>query len=146
MKYFCTECSYAFDGDLWDTEEWIKPWDTLDKCPVCEEYDCFQWIDEEVNYIDDDNNLEALEIDHFPEIEISHWKLKVIVGNEIHPMWIEHRIASVWLYDEYGDLIQTNYLELDLEAVTEFEFDDLDEFEIRVKCSTHWVWWKKFKN
>jgi hypothetical protein len=29
---------------------------------------------------------------------------------------------------------------------TEFEFDDLDEFEIRVKCSTHWVWWKKFHN
>jgi len=146
MKYFCTECSYAFDGDLWDKEEWINAWDTLDKCPVCEEYDCFQWVEEEVNYINSDNNLEALEIDHFPEIEISHWKLKVIVGNEIHPMWIEHRIASVWLYDEYGDLIQTNYLELDLEAVTEFEFDDLDEFEIRVKCSTHWVWWKKFKN
>jgi len=145
MKYFCTECSYSYDSDLWDKEEGINPWDTLDKCPVCEEYDSFQWVEEEVNYIND-NKLEALEIDHFPEVEISHWKIKVTVWNEIHPMWENHRIASVSLYDEYWDLIKTNYLDLDIEAVTEFDFDDLDEFEIRVKCSQHWVWWKKFKN
>lgn len=145
MKYFCTTCSYSYDADLWDKEEWINPWDKLDKCPVCEEYDSFQWVEEEVNYIDD-NNLNSLEIDHFPEVEISDWKLKVIIWNEIHPMGEEHRIASVSLYDEYWDLIKTNYLDLELEPVVEFDFDDLDEFEIRVKCSVHWVWWKKFKN
>ena len=145
MKYFCTECSYSYDGDLWDKEEWINPWDKVENRPVCEEYDCFQWVEEEVNYIDD-NNLEALEIDHFPEVEISDNKLKVKIWNEIHPMWMEHRIAAVSLYDEYWDLIQTNYLELDLEANTEFDFDNLDEFEIRVKCSLHGVWGKKFKN
>ena len=145
MKYFCTECSYSYDWDLWDKEEWIDPWMILDKCPVCEEYDCFQWVDEEVNYINNDN-LWALEIDHFPEVVISDWKIVVTVWNEIHPMWPEHRIAAISLYDEYGDLIKTNYLELNNEAVTEFDFDDLDEFEIRVKCSLHWVWWRKFVN
>ena len=145
MKYFCTECSYSYDDAFWDIEEWLEIWKTFDKCPWCEEYDTFQWVEEEVNYIWDDN-LEALEIDHFPEIEIKQWKLKVIIANEIHPMWESHRIASVSLYDEYLELIQTNYLELNNEAITEFDFDDLDEFEIRVKCSLHWVWWKKFKN
>ena len=145
MKYLCTECNYVFDNDIWDKEEEIEIWAQLEKCPVCEEYDSFQWIDEEINYINDDN-LGSLEIDHIPEIEIKANKLIVTVANEIHPMWEWHRIASVSLYDEYWDLIKTNYLELENEAVTEFDFDDLDEFEIRVKCSIHWVWWRKFRN
>jgi hypothetical protein len=37
-------------------------------------------------------------------------------------------------------LIEEKYLEMETEAVTEFYFDDLDEFEIRVKCSLHGVW------
>lgn len=145
MKYFCTECSFSYDGDLWDRDEWIEAGKLLEQCPWCEEYDTFQWVEEEVNYIINDN-LEALEIDHIPEIEIKQWKLIVTVANEMHPMWDSHRIASVSLYDEYGDLIMTNYLELDNEAVTEFDFDDLDEFEIRVKCSQHWVWGRRFMN
>jgi hypothetical protein len=32
------------------------------------------------------------------------------------------------------------------EAKVEFDFDDLDEYEIRVKCSLHWVWGKRFSN
>lgn len=145
MKYLCTNCNYVFDNDLGDKEENINIWEELDICPVCEEYDSFQWIEEEINYINDDN-LWALEIDHFPEVEIKWEKLKVTVWNEIHPMWESHRIATVSLYDEYWDLIQTNYLELENEAVTEFDFDNLDEFEIRVKCSLHWIWGRKFKN
>ena len=145
MKYLCTECNYVFDNDVWDREEEIEIWAELEKCPVCEEYNSFQWIEEEINYIDD-NNLGALEIDHVPEVEIRDGRLIVTVANEIHPMWEWHRIASVSLYDEYWDLIKTNYLELENEAVTEFEFDDLDEFEIRVKCSIHGIWWRKFTN
>jgi len=145
MKYFCTEYSYAYDNALWDEEEGIKIWETIEKCPSCEAYDSFQWVEEEVNYINIDE-LWPLEIDHFPEVKITNWKITVIVGNEIHPMWPEHRIAAVSLYDEYWDLIKTNYLELETEAVTEFDFDDLDEFEIRVKCSVHGVWWRKFVN
>ena len=109
MKYFCTGCSYSYDDALWDREEEVEIWTVLNRCPWCEEYDTFQWVEEEINYITDDN-LEALEIDHIPEIEIKNWKLIVTVANEIHPMWESHRIATVSLYDEYWDLIKTNYL------------------------------------
>lgn len=146
MKYLCTNCNYIYDNDLWDLEEWIKVWEELDLCPVCEEYDSFQWIRDEVNYIEWDSNLEKIEIDHFPEVNIKWDKLEVSIWWEVHPMWEEHRIASVSLFDEYWDLIETKYLELEQEAIVEFDFDDLDEFEIRLKCSLHWVWWKKFKN
>lgn len=145
MKYLCTNCNYVYDKAFWDKEENIEIGTELEMCPVCEEYDIFQGIEEEVNYINDDN-LWWLEIDHFPEIEIKNGKLLVKVGNEIHPMWPEHRIGSVSLYDEYGDLIDVQYLEMETEANCEFEFDDLDEFEIRVKCSLHWIWGKKFRN
>ena len=146
MRYLCTNCNYVYDNDLWDKEEEIEIWAELDMCPVCEEYDTFQWIEEEVNYIDENTYLWALEIDHYPEVTISDWKIIVTVWNEIHPMWEWHRIAAVSLYDEYWDLIETKYLELETEANVEFDFDDLDEFEIRVKCSIHWVWGKKFIN
>ena len=145
MKYLCTNCNYIYDKSLWYEEENIEIWTELDKCPICEEYDIFQWIEEEINYIIDDN-LWVLEIDHFPEVQINNNKLIVTIWNEIHPMWEEHRIASVSLYDEYSDLIEEKYLEKQTEAIIEFDFDNLDEFEIRVQCSIHWIWWKKFKN
>mgnify|MGYP003987563269 CR=1 FL=1 len=145
MKYLCVNCNYIYDKAFWDKQENIEIWTELEKCPVCLEYNVFHWIEEEVNYIDI-NTLWPLEIDHFPDVKITENKLKVIIWNEIHPMWEEHRIASVSLYDEYSDLIEEKYLEMETEAVTEFYFDDLDEFEIRVKCSLHGVWWRKFKN
>jgi len=148
MKYLCTNCNYVFDKALWDKEEYIEIWEELDKCPVCEEYDTFQWIEEEVNHIEvnENKNLDSIEIDHFPEVEIKDWKLKVSIWNEIHPMWPEHRIASIGLYDEYGDLIEEKFLKMDNEATVIFDFDNLDEFEIRAKCSLHWIWGRKFVN
>lgn len=145
MKYLCINCNYIYDEAFWDKEENIEIWEELNQCPICEEYDTFQWIEEEINYINDDD-LTWLEIDHFPEVEIKENKIFVTVWNEIHPMWPEHRIAAVSLYDEYWDLIKVNYLELETEAITEFDFDNLDEFEIRVKCSVHWMWGRKFVN
>lgn len=145
MKYLCINCNYLYDTALWDKEENVEIWVELNKCPVCEEFDIFQWIEEEVNYINDDN-LYWLEIDHYPEVRIENDKIYVTVGNEIHPMWESHRIAAVYLYDEYWDLIEVKYLELDTEAVIDFDFYNLDEFEIRVQCTNHWLWWKKFIN
>jgi len=50
------------------------------ECPVCgDDRDSFQEIQEEVNYIDEKENLFALEIDHFPEIEIEGDKIKVSI-------------------------------------------------------------------
>ncbi|MFK7780067.1 MAG: desulfoferrodoxin family protein [Candidatus Gracilibacteria bacterium] len=145
MKYLCTNCNYVFDKAIGDKEEGIAIGAEIDKCPVCKEYDVFQGIKEEINYISGDDLL-SLEIDHYPEIEIKKDKIIVTVGNEIHPMGLEHRIAAVGLYDEYGDLVKVNYLELETEAVTEFDFDNLDEFEIRVNCSVHGLWARKFVN
>jgi hypothetical protein len=34
-------------------------------------------------------------------------------------------------------LIEEKFMHEEPVSSTEFEFDDLDEFEIRVKCSTH---------
>jgi hypothetical protein len=48
-------------------------------CPVCEEFDTFQGIEEEVNYIEDNVKLVAMEIDHFPEVSIENGKLIVTV-------------------------------------------------------------------
>lgn len=141
MKYLCTSCNYVYDNALWDSEESVNIWAEINECPVCGEYDSFQWIEEEINYIDDD--LWPLEIDHFPDIEVIWDKIKVTVWNEIHPMWEAHRIAAVYLYDEYWDLVSTRYLELETEAVVEFDNENFDEFEIRVKCSVHWLWWRK---
>jgi len=146
MKYLCTNCNYIYDSAFWDREEDIIIWDIIETCPVCEEFDTFQGIEEEVNYIEEEDRLDSMEIDHFPEIKIEEDKLIVMVWNEIHPMWEEHRIASISLYDEYWDLIEEKYLEMENEARVEFDFDNLDEFEIRVKCSLHWVWGKRFIN
>ncbi len=145
MKYLCTNCNYIYDSAFWDREEEIEVWEVLDQCPVCEEFDTFHGIDEEVNYIEDDI-MDSVELEHFPEVSIEWDKLIVVVWWEVHPMWEDHRIASVSLYDEYGDLIEEKYLEMENEAKVEFDFDDLDEYEIRVKCSLHWVWGKKFVN
>lgn len=146
MKYICTSCSYVFDNSVGDKEEWVEVWSELDCCPVCEEFDCFQWIDEEKNYISWEDWLSSIEIDHFPEINILSDKLEVIVWSEVHPMWENHRISSISLYDEYWDLIETKYLEIEQEPKVVFAFDDLDEFEVVVRCTQHWLWAKKYVN
>ena len=146
MKYLCTSCNYVYDTALWDEEEEIQVWEELYECPVCEEYDSFQWINEEVNQIKSNTSL-WLEAEHCPIIQINDDILYVIVWKwNRHSMGEDHKIASVSLYDEYWDLIEEKYLYDREEPEIEFDFDDLDEFEVRVKCSLHGVWSKKFKN
>ncbi|MGB2110662.1 MAG: hypothetical protein ACPHY8_01755 [Patescibacteria group bacterium] len=36
-----------------------------------------------------------------------------------------HRIAAMSLYDEYGDLVETKFMQQDVDPVVEFDFDDL---------------------
>jgi desulfoferrodoxin (superoxide reductase-like protein) len=59
-------------------------------------------------------------------------------------MWESHRIGAISLYDEYGDLIETKFMQQDIDPIVEFDFDDLAEYEIRVQCSLHWIWGKRF--
>lgn len=149
MRYLCTNCSYIYDEGEWD--EVIKQWTRFEKldysfvCPVCwEEKDGFQEIIEEINYVSEDP-YDHLEIDHYLEIDKIWDILKVIIGNEIHPMGESHRITSVSLYDEYGELIEEIFLKFDEDPTVEFQFDDLWEFEIRCRCSLHGVWGRKFR-
>lgn len=147
MKYICTNCNYIFDEFIDDNEDIIEKVDEDTMCPACYEYWTFQWIQEEVNYANDINNLEYHELEHIPQIEIIDEKnhiIKVKVWQIEHPMWDEHRLYSISLYDEYWDLIVEEFLVKDSSPEVEFDVYDLDEYEIRIKCSIHWVWGRKF--
>ncbi|MCP4523440.1 MAG: hypothetical protein GY828_04410 [Candidatus Gracilibacteria bacterium] len=150
MRYLCTNCSFIYDeGEGEENISQGTPFEDLDdffSCPVCDaEKESFQEISEEIQNISD-NPYDLLEVDHFIETKKKGDKLLVIIGNEIHPMGESHRISSISLLDEYGDLIEEKFLEQDREAMVEFEFDDFGEYEIRCRCSLHGVWGKKFSS
>lgn len=97
-------------------------------------------VQEEVNYLDD-TILSRIEQEHDIEAELlENGKVHVLVSEKKHPMEVEHKIVSISLYDEYGDILEEKFLE---EEIVELEqvFDDygVEEFEIRVKCSKHGV-------
>lgn len=146
MKYLCTNCSYTFDEAFWDESEEIAPAtkiEEIDICPACLEKDTFYQIKEEAIYIEDNTN-DIFEQEHFIELEHKNRKLNVKIWDLDHPMEKDHRILSVMLFDEYGDLVYEKFLNIwdDLNLV--FDDYDLDEVEIRVKCSKHGNFAKKF--
>lgn len=144
MKYICTNCNYIFDEFLDNADDVIQKVDNDTQCPTCGEYDIFQWIEEEVNYAKDIDNLELHELEHIPQIEnIDDNNIKVFVWKIEHPMWPEHRLYSISLYDEYWDLVIEEFLHKDWVPIAEFDISDLDDYEIRAKCSIHWVWGRK---
>lgn len=147
MKYLCTNCRYTFDEALGDIGEDISYWtkiDSIEKCPVCDEYDTFHHIEEEVNYIETDT-CDTVELNHYIEAEKIDERLSVTIWANLHPMWENHRIAWVWLYDDEEDLIEEKFFDIEEEPTVFFEDFDLDIFEIRIKCSQHHVFWKKFE-
>ena len=144
MKYLCTNCSYIYDEALWDSQEDIKAWTLFDEmseyfsCPVCgETSESFHEIKEEVLYADDMNHLSWLEAEHIPKVDIVDWKAIVNIS---HPMVESHYISSISLFDEYGDLVIEEFLDPNKEAKIEFDVSDLDEFEVRARCSDHGTW------
>ncbi len=152
MRYLCTNCNYIFDEGLWDRDSEIDAGTSFESlgdyyhCPVCDEgAEAFHEIKEEVNYIDGPHTRDPLEIDHYIEAEVKNGKLRVAIGNEIHPMGDSHSITSIALYDEYWDLVEEKFLPMDEEPVVEFDFDDLWEYEVRCQCSLHGAWGKKFQ-
>lgn len=154
MRYLCTGCNYIYDEDKWDIDDNIKPWTKFEKlwdsyvCPVCwEAPDIFHEILEEINYLWD-IPMDVIEAEHFINIDkLDENNIKVSVGAwEYHPVWFDHKITSIWLYDEYGDLVYEIFLHEDETPEIEFDISDLDDYEIRVKCSLHWVWGLKVEN
>lgn len=148
MKYLCTECRYVIDEAFWDAAEDLEWWNTVTDetpCPVCDEIGSFHAIEEEVHYIQDLEQLDNMESDHLPQVFSRGGKIHVVVGEEPHPMGENHRIGSVWLYDEYGDLVEEKFLQVDEEPKVEFDDENFGEYEIRVKCSQHGIWGLKIE-
>lgn len=146
MKYLCTNCSYTFDEAFWDEWEEIEAGtkiDTFLSCPVCFEEDSFFQIKEEVNYIHKNTN-DKIELEHFIKIYHKNRKIEVEIWNNSHPMEKDHRILSVSLFDEYWDLVLEKFLWEDDDTFVVFDDFDLDIVEVRVKCSKHWLFARKF--
>ncbi len=147
MKYLCSNCSYIYDEILWDEEEWVDIWTKFEDiqefwtCPVCEwSVDDFVMIDEEILYVKDNEEMTDVEAMHIPKVEIKDDVAYVNVWYIEHPMVDEHYIYTVWLYDEYGDLIEEELLSIGHVAMCNFDVADLDSFEVRVTCNIHWIW------
>ncbi len=151
MKYCCTNCNYVYDESMWDIDEEISPWTRFDDlgdyfaCPVCSENtDSFYMIKEEINYIENVNTVDRLELEHYPIINIENQKLTVSVWKiTLHTMWEDHYISSISLLDEYGDLIEEKFLNNTDKLKVTFDFDDYEDFEVVIRCTYHWLWWIK---
>jgi len=152
MRYLCTNCNYIYDESIWDSWENIVAWTKFDNlwdhfaCPVCSELaEEFQEIKEEISYINEQNPF-WFEQEHFINYKIFDWDLEVQVWKwDLHASWPEHRISWIWLYDEYWDFVNENFLSDGEDPISEFDISDLDDFEIRVKCTIHWVWGRKIE-
>lgn len=147
MIYSCTWCRYIFDESIWDEKEWIWQWTLFDEldydwcCPICwEDKDNFIEIKEEILTVDDLENMSELEATHLPKITVDLDNVLVEVWYIEHSMVEWHFISSVWLYDEYWDKVYEDFLDIWKKPEIVFDISDLDSFEIRVKCNTHWLW------
>lgn len=153
MRFMCTGCNYIYNEDNGDLEDNIRPWTKFENlwdsyvCPVCWELpDVFHEIIDEINYLWD-IPMDVIEAEHFINTELlTEDKIKITIWKwDFHPAGEEHRITSIWLYDEYGDLVYEIFLTEDETPETEFDISDLDDFEIRIRCSLHWVWGVKIE-
>lgn len=154
MRYLCTNCHYIYDEDKWELDDGIESWTKFDNlwdhyvCPVCSSYpDTFQEIKEEINYLWN-IPMDFIEAEHFINVKtLDENNIKVSIwSGDYHPNWPDHRITSIWLYDEYSELVEEIFLVEGENPEVEFDISDLDYYEIRVRCSLHWVWWLKAQN
>lgn len=153
MRYLCTGCQYIYDEDRGEIDDNIRPWTKFDNlwdvfiCPGCGELpEVFHEIKEEINYLWE-IPFDAIEAEHFINTEIwDDWNLTITIWKwAFHPVWAEHRITSIWIYDEYWDLVYEEFFKPWNPAYLEFDISDLDDFEIRTTCSLHGVFSKKFE-
>lgn len=146
MRYLCTNCNYIYDEWMGEQTDWIQSGVYCDddfECPWCGESGYFHEIQEELNIIDASNNQWYLELEHIPVIHLRDDILEIRVGREPHSMWPTHRISTIAIHDEDGDMIEQQFLSEDDQAVWEFHIDGYDDIEIRIRCSLHGTWSKK---
>lgn len=147
MIYSCWNCRYIYDESLWDEKEWISQWTLFSElwydwiCPICWwEQELFIEIKEEVLTADDIDNMTDLELSHMPKLTVDEWKLLVEIGYDEHPMVEWHYISVISLLDEYWDIVSEEFLDLWKKPEIIFDISDLDMYEVRVKCNSHWLW------
>ena len=149
MRYLCTNCRYIYDEWMGEKSDSIEPGTRYDadfSCPWCDEYDSFHEITEEVNMIDETNDEQPLELEHVPVLHtLPDGILEIRVWRHAHPMWSDHRISTIALYDEYGDMVEEKFLDEDEIACVQFDISNLDEYEIRIRCSIHGTWGMKIE-
>lgn len=147
MRYLCTNCNYIYDEWMGEQTDGIESGVRCDDdflCAWCWESGHFHEIEEELNIIDATNQDQYLELEHIPVIQIKdNSLLEVRVWRESHPMWPTHRISTIAIHDEDGDMIEQQFLSEDDQAVGEFNVDGYDDIEIRIRCSLHGTWSKK---
>ncbi len=153
MRYLCVNCQYILDEDKWEIDYNIDPWTKFENfwdsfvCPSCGELpENFHEIKEEINYLWE-IPFDVIEAEHFINFEfLNNSKINISVWKwEFHPTWLDHRITSIWIYDEYWDLVFDKYYKEDEDPVLDFDISDFDDFEIRVRCSIHGVWGVKIE-
>jgi len=147
MRYFCTDCSYIYDEAIGDPEMSIEAGGKLEDmsefyCSNCEAgSDMFQPIVEEILYAENPWYISGPEKEHIAHImHIDEKEVEVCVWEDMHPSGEDHRITTIGLYDEYGDMIEEHFFEVDEDPVYVFHTEDLDEFEIRTTCIQHGTW------
>ena len=151
MKHLCTNCGYIYDEINGEVEDWIDYGTKLDDiresfvCPSCfESSENFQEITPHIHSLDDKEDILGIELEHIPIIEkLDSWEIKIEVN---HPSEQSHFIWNIWIFDEYWDLVYEEFFKPWEPAYLEFNISDLDDFEIRVSCSLHWIFSKKISN
>ncbi|MFA5359098.1 MAG: class II SORL domain-containing protein [Patescibacteria group bacterium] len=107
----------------------------------------------EIKQPKDLNYLNDFEKKHIPFVELpkkikagKEFKLKVKIGEIVHPMMPEHYIMWVAVYN--GDiLIAKNKLEPNTPPETEFtlKFDQDTDLRFLEECNIHGIWENKIK-
>lgn len=122
-RYLCTNCNFIYDETFWFEEDSISPQTFFDDipdgwvCPHCEELkEHFALIKEEINYIDKQTTI-------LNKIEKEHQISFIIKDNILSISWNilnhemkedDHYISEIAIYDEYGDLIKTNFINYEI--------------------------------
>jgi len=111
-------------------------------CPNCEAgSDVFQPIVEEILYAENPWHVSGPEREHIPSIiHMDDKEVEVCTGIDMHPSGEDHRITTMWIHDEYGEIVEEHFFEVDEDPVYVFDIEDLDEFEIRATCNQHGTW------
>jgi rubredoxin len=148
MRFLCVNCSYIYDESLWEESDGIEAGTGIDEisedihCPSCDwSFEDFSPIEDEVLYAENPKYLNQIEKEHIPSIVYQDSeRVEVQVWEEMHPVWDDNRITSIYLVDDEWHIVEEIFIMEEEDPVAEFDISGLDLYEIRASCSRHWLW------